>query len=77
MRRRSTTASRGSSSRFYGLYELAQGGTAVGTGLNTHRRFAELFASKIAEMTKLPFVTARNKFEALASTTPMCSRMAR
>ena len=51
----------------YGLYELAQGGTAVGTGLNTHRRFAELFASKIAEMTKLPFVTARNKFEALAS----------
>ncbi len=51
----------------YGLYELAQGGTAVGTGLNTHPAFAELFASKIAEMTKLPFVTARNKFEALAS----------
>jgi fumarate hydratase class II len=51
----------------YGLYELAQGGTAVGTGLNTHPAFAELFASKIAEMTKLPFGTARNKFEALAS----------
>ena len=51
----------------YGLYELAQGGTAVGTGLNTHPRFAELFAAKIAEMTKLPFVSAENKFEALAS----------
>jgi fumarate hydratase class II len=51
----------------YGLYELAQGGTAVGTGLNTHPRFAELFAAKIAEMTRLPFVSAENKFEALAS----------
>ena len=51
----------------YGLYELAQGGTAVGTGLNTSPEFAELFAAKIAEMTKLPFVTAPNKFEALAS----------
>ena len=51
----------------YGLYELAQGGTAVGTGLNTAPRFAELFAAKIAEMTKLPFVSAENKFEALAS----------
>ena len=51
----------------YGLYELAQGGTAVGTGLNTHPRFAELFAAKIAQMTKLPFVSAENKFEALAS----------
>jgi fumarate hydratase class II len=59
----------------YGLYELAQGGTAVGTGLNTHRRFAELFASKIAEMTKLPCVTARNKFEALMSRR-ICSRIA-
>jgi len=51
----------------YRLYELAQGGTAVGTGLNTHPRFAELFAAKIAQMTKLPFVSAENKFEALAS----------
>jgi fumarate hydratase class II len=51
----------------YGLYQLAQGGTAVGTGLNTHARFGELFAAKIAEMTRLPFVSADNKFEALAS----------
>lgn len=51
----------------YGLYELAQGGTAVGTGLNTHPRFAELFAAKISEITRLPFVTAKNKFEALAA----------
>jgi fumarate hydratase class II len=51
----------------YGLYALAQGGTAVGTGLNTHPRFADLFAAKIAEMTKLPFVSAENKFEALAT----------
>jgi len=51
----------------HGLYELAQGGTAVGTGLNTSPLFAEAFAAKIAEMTKLPFVSAENKFEALAS----------
>jgi fumarate hydratase class II len=51
----------------YGLYQLAQGGTAVGTGLNASPEFAELFAEKIAEITKLPFVTAPNKFEALAS----------
>ena len=51
----------------YGLYELAQGGTAVGTGLNTSPRFAEIFAAKIAAMTRLPFVSAENKFEALAS----------
>jgi len=51
----------------YGLYGLAQGGTAVGTGLNTSPRFAEAFAAKIAEMTKLPFVSAPNKFEALAA----------
>ena len=49
------------------LYELALGGTAVGTGLNTHPRFAELSAGKIAELTGLPFVTAPNKFAALAS----------
>ncbi len=51
----------------YGLYALAQGGTAVGTGLNAHPRFADLFAAMIAEMTKLPFVSAENKFEALAT----------
>lgn len=50
-----------------GLYELALGGTAVGTGLNSHPKFAELAASKIAELTKLPFVTAPNKFAALAA----------
>jgi fumarate hydratase class II len=51
----------------YGLYALAQGGTAVGTGLNAHPRFAELFAARIADITKLPFVSAENKFEALAT----------
>jgi fumarate hydratase, class II len=49
------------------LFELAQGGTAVGTGLNTHPRFAELFAEKVGEITGLPFRTAPNKFEALAA----------
>ncbi|HOP50637.1 MAG TPA: class II fumarate hydratase [Ignavibacteriales bacterium] len=49
------------------LYELALGGTAVGTGLNTHPNFAVKSAEKIAEITGLPFVTARNKFEALAT----------
>lgn len=50
-----------------GLYELAIGGTAVGTGLNTHPQFAEKVAAKIAEFTKLPFVSAPNKFAALAA----------
>jgi len=49
------------------LYPLAQGGTAVGTGLNAKPRFARLFAAKVAALTKLPFVSAPNKFEALAS----------
>jgi fumarate hydratase, class II len=49
-----------------GLYELAQGGTAVGTGLNAPRGFAEAIAAEIAQATGLPFVTAPNKFEALA-----------
>ncbi len=49
------------------LYPLAQGGTAVGTGLNAHPRFAKLFAKKVAAITGLPFTSARNKFEALAS----------
>jgi len=50
-----------------GLYELAQGGTAVGTGLNAPIGFAEKVAKRIAKITKLPFVTAPNKFEALAA----------
>ena len=49
-----------------GLYELALGGTAVGTGLNSHPEFAERVANRIAELTGLPFVTAPNKFAALA-----------
>jgi fumarate hydratase, class II len=49
------------------LYPLAQGGTAVGTGLNSKPKFAKLFARHVAEITKLPFTSARNKFEALAS----------
>lgn len=50
-----------------GLYELALGGTAVGTGLNTHPQFAVKAAQKIAELTGLPFVSAPNKFAALAA----------
>jgi fumarate hydratase class II len=49
------------------LYPLAQGGTAVGTGLNSKPRFAKLFAKHAAAITELPFVTAPNKFESLAS----------
>ena len=49
------------------LYELAIGGTAVGTGLNTHPEFAQRVADKIAELTGLPFISAPNKFAALAS----------
>jgi fumarate hydratase, class II len=49
------------------LYELAIGGTAVGTGLNTHPEFGQRAASRIAELTGLPFVTAPNKFAALAA----------
>jgi fumarate hydratase class II len=49
------------------LYRLAQGGTAVGTGLNAKRQFGKLFARRIAELSGLPFVTAPNKFEALAA----------
>ena len=50
-----------------GLYELAQGGTAVGTGLNAPVGFAEKVADEIASITGLPFITAPNKFEALAA----------
>jgi fumarate hydratase class II len=50
-----------------GLYELAAGGTAVGTGLNTHPEFGERVAEVIAALTGKPFVTAANKFAALAA----------
>jgi fumarate hydratase class II len=49
------------------LHRLAQGGTAVGTGLNTRTGFAEAIAAELATLTGLPFVTAPNKFEALAT----------
>jgi fumarate hydratase class II len=49
------------------LLQLAQGGTAVGTGLNTRAGFAEAFAAEVARVTGLPFVSAPNKFEALAA----------
>jgi len=49
------------------IYELAQGGTAVGTGLNTKHGWGETVAGHMAEITGLPFVTAPNKFEALAA----------
>jgi fumarate hydratase class II len=49
------------------IYELAQGGTAVGTGLNTKMGWSEMVASNMAQITGLPFVTAPNKFEALAA----------
>ena len=48
------------------LYPLAQGGTAVGTGLNSKPQFAKAFAKRIAQLTKLPFVSAPNKFEQMA-----------
>ncbi|MCX7961457.1 MAG: class II fumarate hydratase [Burkholderiales bacterium] len=53
------------------LYELAIGGTAVGTGLNTHPRFASLVAEALARATGLPFVPAANKFAALAGHEPL------
>jgi fumarate hydratase class II len=55
----------------HNIYPLAQGGTAVGTGLNTRKGFAEKIAAEIAAITGLPFVTAPNKFEALAANDAM------
>jgi len=49
------------------LHQLAQGGTAVGTGLNAPKGFGEKFAAEVANLTRLPFTTAPNKFEALAT----------
>ena len=54
-----------------GISELALGGTAVGTGLNAPKGYAELVAEKIAAFTHFPFITANNKFEALASNDAM------
>jgi fumarate hydratase, class II len=54
-----------------GLYDLALGGTAVGTGLNTHPRWSELVAARIARLTEAPFRTAPNKFAALAGHEPL------
>src|SRR3954452_23628320 len=58
-----------------GLSALAQGGTAVGTGLNAHPRFAEAFAAKAAELTALPCSSAANKSEALASVAALVSHL--
>ena len=55
------------SDALHALYALAQGGTAVGTGINAKIGFAEKFAEEVADFTKLPFYTAPNKFEALAT----------
>jgi fumarate hydratase class II len=55
----------------HGMLLLAQGGTAVGTGLNAPRGFGDAFACEIAAITGLPFVSAPNKFEALASNDPI------
>ena len=49
------------------IYPLAQGGTAVGTGVNSKQGFADLFAQQVADFTALPFTSAINKFESLAS----------
>ena len=53
------------------LYQLAQGGTAVGTGLSAKKGFDTLFAEKVVALTGLPFITAENKFEALAANDAM------
>jgi fumarate hydratase class II len=60
-------ARRAITSALPGVYELALGGTAVGTGLNTHPDYAKLVARKIAEVTELPFKSAPNKFATLAA----------
>jgi fumarate hydratase class II len=60
-------ASRAVARALEGVWELALGGTAVGTGLNTHPRYAEVAARFVAEETKLPFVSAPNKFSGLAA----------
>jgi fumarate hydratase class II len=59
------------------LAELALGGTAVGTGLNTHPEYAVRVAAELASLTGQPFVTAPNKFEALATVMPWSMPTAR
>ena len=59
-----------------GLLDLAIGGTAVGTGLNSHPEFGERAAKKIAELTGLPFTSHANKFAALLHMTNLCSPVA-
>ncbi len=56
---------------FPDIFELAIGGTAVGTGLNTHPKFAEYVCKAVAKLTALPFVPAQNKFAALAGHEPL------
>ena len=53
------------------IYYLAQGGTAVGTGINSRRGWDKKIANEVKKITKLPFKTARNKFEALVSHDPV------
>ena len=53
------------------VYQLALGGTAVGTGINTHPKFAKTVAEKIATITNMPFITANNKFAALSMHNPL------
>ena len=65
--RQLSDAQRGISAALTGVYELALGGTAVGTGLNTHPRYAELAVRYIAAETGLPFVSGPNKFAGLAA----------
>ena len=67
MPRRSPTISTGSKAVLPRVYRLAQGGTAVGTGLNAPKGFAEAFAKEIANLTQLPFTSAPNKFAELAA----------
>ena len=55
------------------VYELAAGGTAVGTGLNCHKLYPEKIAAKLSELTKIPFVSAPNKFQALAGQEALCA----
>ncbi len=62
-----TNAIRRVKSTLPALYQLAQGGTAVGTGLNAVKGFDSAFAKEVARTTELPFITAQNKFEALAA----------
>jgi fumarate hydratase class II len=59
------------------LYPLAQGGTAVGTGLNSKPKFAKLFARHVAKITKLPFTSAPTNSRRWLPTTPTCSCTAR